>query len=98
MRSLAAHRQIAAMAQPAIALNFNQTANVHLDLFAEIALYAPFGLDLLAKLIHLFFGQILDLFGFVHFGLGTERASALLSNAIDRRQTDPQPLIDRQIY
>src|SRR5580700_6204082 len=86
------------MAQPAIALDFNQTANVHLDLFAEIALYPPFGFDLLAKLIHLFFGQILDLLGFIHFGLGAERAGALLANAVDRRQADPQALIDRQIY
>src|SRR5450432_597576 len=35
--SLAAHRQVAAMTQSAVALNFDQPANVHLGFFTEIA-------------------------------------------------------------
>src|SRR5690348_5077788 len=89
MRALSAYRQIAPMAKPSIALNLNQPANVHLDLFAEIALDAAFGFDLLTELVYLFFGKILDLLGLVHFGLGADRAGAWLSNAIDRGQTDP---------
>src|SRR5947209_791447 len=97
MRALAANRQIAAMTQPAITLDLNQPADIHLNLFAEIALYTAFGLDLLTKLIHLFFGQILHLFGFVHFGLGAERAGARLANPIDGGQTNPYSFVRRQI-
>jgi hypothetical protein len=97
MRALAAYRQITAMAQTAITLDLNQPADIHLNLFAEIALYTAFGLDLLTKLIHLFFSEIFHFFGFIHFGLGAERAGARLPNPIDRGQTDPQPLVGRQI-
>src|SRR5690242_11077189 len=65
MRALATYGQIAAMAQPPIALNLDQPANVHLDLLAEIAFHPSLRLDLLAKLIHFFFGQILYLLGFI---------------------------------
>src|SRR3954466_3912989 len=40
VRSLAVHRQIAAMAHPSIALRLDEPPDVHLDFFAEIALDA----------------------------------------------------------
>src|SRR5579872_908227 len=43
--ALAAHWKVPAMTQAAVALNFDQPPDVHLHLFAEIALHAPFRLD-----------------------------------------------------
>src|SRR5579862_6831526 len=42
VRALAANRQVAAMTNSAIRLNFNQAADVHLNLLAEIAFDAAF--------------------------------------------------------
>jgi len=41
----------------AIRLNFNQPADIHLDLLAEIAFHAAFLFDGLAKMIDFIFGQ-----------------------------------------
>src|SRR5260370_15818950 len=50
VRALPAHRQVPAVPDPAVGLNFNQPADVHLNLLAEIALHAasffPFLSDL----------------------------------------------------
>src|SRR5579863_6702647 len=62
VRALATNRQIAAMTNAAIRLNFDQAPNVHLDLFAEISFDAAFLLDLVTEPIDLVFGQIANLF------------------------------------
>ena len=69
VRALAVDRQIAPMAQSAVALNFNQPADIHLDLLAEIAFHSAFGLDGLTKLVNFFLGQVLDLLGFIDLAL-----------------------------
>src|SRR6202035_617810 len=56
MGALAVNRQVAPMTQSAVALDFDQSADIHLNLFAQIALHAALGLNLLAKLVDLFFG------------------------------------------
>src|SRR6185312_780486 len=45
VRALSVYRQVAAMAHPAIALNFDQPPDVHLDLLAEISFDAPLGFN-----------------------------------------------------
>src|SRR5713226_4344340 len=97
MRALAAHRKIPAVANPAIGLNFNQPADVHLDLLAEIAFHPAFLLDGLAKMIHFLFGQVADLLGMIHAGLCREFLRALLPDAVDRSQSNPQPFLNRKI-
>src|SRR5580692_1353528 len=98
VRALATHRQVAPVAQAAVALNFDQPANVHLDLLAEIAFDAALGFNGLAQLIDFFLGQVLDLLGFVHVRLGAERPRARLPDAVDRREADPDTLLQRKIY
>src|SRR4029077_19432564 len=98
VRALTANRQIAAMTNPAISLNFDQPANVHLDLFAEIAFDAAFLLDGLAKLVDFVFGKVADLFREIHANLLRQLLCAHLSDAIDRRQTDPKALVHRKIH
>src|SRR6266851_1070290 len=97
MRALPAHRQIPAVADTTIGLNFNQPADVHLDLLAEIAFHAAFLLDGLAQMIDFFFGQVADLLGMIHAGLCREFLRPLLPDAVDRSQSNPQPLLNRKI-
>src|ERR1700756_993667 len=61
VRALAADRKIPAVANTAIRLNFDQPADVHLDLFAEIAFHAAFLLDGLAEVIDFIFRQVANL-------------------------------------
>src|SRR6267143_376953 len=98
VRPLAAHRQVPAVPDPAIRLNFNQPADVHLDLLAEIAFHAAFLFDGLAKMIDFIFGQVPNLLGGINSGLGREPLCALLPNAVDRGQPDPKALLRRKIY
>src|SRR5271168_2483814 len=70
VRPLAAHRQVAAVADSAVGLNFDQPADVHLDLLAEIAFHAAFLLDGLAETVDFIFGQVADLFRVIDAGFG----------------------------
>ncbi len=72
MRALAVNRKIAAMTNSAIALNFNQPPDIHLNFFAKIAFDAAFGFDGLANVIELIFREIFNFFLLVNLGLGAE--------------------------
>src|ERR1700719_1795248 len=85
------------MTNAAIGLNFDQPADIHLDLLAEIAFDAAFLLDGLAKFVHFVFGKVADLFGEIHADLFRELLRAHLSDSIDRRQSDPKALIHWKI-
>src|SRR5712675_2139886 len=97
VRALAAHRKIPAVANAAIRLNFNQPADVHLDLFAEIAFYPAFLLDGLANVIDFLFGEVANLLGVIHASFRRQLFRALPPDAIDRGQANPQPLLNRKI-
>ena len=96
MRALSAHGKISPVPQTAIALNFDQPANIHLDLLAEIPFDAAFDFDCLTKTVYFFLGQVLDLFRVFHVRLGAQRQSARLSDSIDRRQADPIARLGRR--
>src|SRR5258708_2164410 len=81
----------------AIGLNFNQPANVHLDLLAEIAFHAAFLLDGLANVVDFLFGQVANLFRVIHSGFRGELLRALPPDAVDRGQPNPQPFLNRKI-
>src|SRR5260370_40897693 len=97
MRTLAAHRKIPAVANAAISLNFNQPADVHLDLFAEIAFHPAFLLDGLANVIDFLFGQIANLLGVIHAGFRRQLFRAFPPDAVDGGQANPQPLLNRKL-
>src|SRR5256886_5667977 len=96
--SLAAHRQVPAMPDPAVGLNFDQPADIHLNLLAEIAFHAAFLFDGLAEAIDFILRQVANLLGVIDIRLGRELLRALLPNAIDRGQPDPKALLHRKIY
>src|SRR5579875_2446655 len=56
--ALSAYRQIAAMAQAAIAANFDQPLDVHIDFAAQVALNFIFAINHLTQTVDLFFSQI----------------------------------------
>src|SRR5712672_1873607 len=97
MRTLAAHRKIPAMANAAIRLNSNQPADIHLDLFAEIAYHPAFLLDGLANVIDFLFGQVANFLGVIHTGFRRQLFRALPPDAVDGSQANPQPLLNRKI-
>src|SRR5262249_12257023 len=88
---------VAAMANSAIRLNFNQAADVHLNLLAEIAFDAAFLLDGLPDVIDFILRQVANLFRVIHAGFGGELFRTLLPDAIDRRQPNPEALLDGKI-
>src|SRR5437660_12707254 len=86
VRALAAHRQVPAVPNPAVGLNFDQPADVHLNLLTEIAFHAAFLLDGLAEVIDFIFRQVANFLGVIDICLGGKLLRALLTNAVDRRQ------------
>src|SRR5881394_1606558 len=98
VRALPANRKIAPVADAAVRLNFDQPANVHLDLLAEIAFDAAFFFNFLAKTVHFVFGQVANFLGGIDVRLFRELLSAHLSDSIDRSQSDPKALLRRKIY
>src|SRR5271168_4977283 len=95
---LAAHRQVTAVADSAVGLNFDQPADVHLDLLAEIAFHAAFLLDGLAEMVDFIFGQVADLFRVIDAGFSGEFFRAFLADAVNRGQTDPETFLHRKIH
>src|SRR4029077_12705259 len=98
VRPLSAHRQVAAVLNPAVGLDFDQPADVHLNLLAEIAFHAALFFDLLAEMVDFIFRQVANLLRVVDICLGGELFCALLPDAIDRGQPDPKALLRRKIY
>src|SRR5712691_7932418 len=98
MRSLAAHRQVPAVPDPAVGLNFDQPADVHLNLLAEIAFHAALLFDGLAEVIDFIFRKVANLLRVIDIRLTRELLRALLPDAIDGGQPDPKALLRRKIY
>src|SRR6266404_4758725 len=98
VRPLAAHRQVPAVPDPTVGLNFDQPADVHLNLLAEIAFHAAFLFDFLAKMVDFIFGQVANLLRVIDARLFRELLRAFLPDAIDRGQPDPKALLWRKVY
>src|SRR5882762_5915743 len=82
VRSLAAHRQVPAVPDPAVGLNFDQPADVHLNL--------------LAKMVDFIFRQVANLLRVIDARFFRELLRAFLPDAIDRGQPDPKALLRRK--
>src|SRR5260221_1887908 len=98
VRALPANRKIAPVADAAVRLNFDQPANVHLDLLAEIAFDAAFFFNFLAQTVHFVFGQVANFLVGIDVCFFRELLRAHLSDSIDRSQSDPKALLWRKIY
>src|SRR5262249_2787597 len=98
MRALAANRQVSAVPDPAIGLNFDQPADVHLDLFAEVTFDTALLLDHLTQMVHFVLGQVANLLRMIHIRFRRYFPGTLLANSIDGSQPDPERLLRRKIY
>src|SRR6476646_1766507 len=96
-RSLAANRQAAAMPNAAVAAEIHQPLDAHRHLAAQVAFDGELA-DVLAQLVHLRVGQVLDL-GAGHDARGdADRLGARTADAVDRRQSDLGMLMIRNVY
>jgi hypothetical protein len=94
---LTAHRKIAPMPDAAVGLHFDQAADVHLDLLAEIAFHAAFFFNFLAQTVGLVFRQVADLLLEVHVGLFRQTPGASAADAVDGGEAHPKALLRRKI-
>src|SRR3974390_2908129 len=85
------------MPAAAVALNIDEALDVHLDVFAEIALDVTLVLDHLADAVHLVLAQILDLLGGFNVRLLQDGERARIADAKDVCERDPSLLVTGQI-
>src|SRR6187402_2201449 len=96
--ALAAERQVAPMAQAAIAADFHQALDVERDLLAEVALDAAHFLDDPADVPDVVLGQVLDTDVGTDAGGRQNVVRALPPDAVNIGQSDFDALGARQIY
>jgi hypothetical protein len=95
--ALSVYRQSAAMTRSAIALDVNQTLDVHLSVLAQIALDVSFVLDHLADAVDLVLAQILYFLEGVNIRLRQDGERARISDAKDVCERDSCLLVAGQI-
>src|ERR1019366_5479455 len=98
MRPLAAHRQTAAMAHAAVAVDLHQTLDVESDVLAQIAFDLPLVGDDLADLAHVVLGEILDARVFIDRRLAENVERARTADAVDVREADFDPLVQWKVH
>src|SRR5688572_11908959 len=98
LRALAAHRQVLAVPDAAVAADLHQPLDVLADLLAQVALDAPFVLDHLADPARLVLGEVPHLGGRRHPRLGEDRLCARAPDAVDVRQPDPDLLVLGEVH
>src|SRR5512146_2983511 len=95
-RALAADRQSLAVAHAPVTAEVHQPLDAHRHLAAEVALDGELA-DVLAQLVHLRVGQVLDLRARRHAGGDADRLRARPADAVDRRQRDLGVLVVRNV-
>src|SRR5437764_8434355 len=95
-RALAAHRQSAAVADPAVAAEVHQAFDVHRHFAAQVAFDGEPG-DLRADRVDLRLGEILHLGGGVDTRGRAGGARARSAHAVDMREPDPHVLVHRDV-
>src|SRR6478735_9418259 len=96
-RALAAHGQSLAMTDAAIAAQVHQSLDAHRHLAAQIAFDGELA-DVLAQLVHLRIGEVLDLRVRRDACRHADRLRARTTDAVDRRQRDLRMLMVRNVY
>src|SRR5881296_4714840 len=97
VRPLAAHRQTAPVADPAIAPDVHESFHVHRHLAAQVTLDLELALDDVADAAHLVLGPRLDLLAGIHVGSQQHPARRRASDPVDVRDRDLAPLLPRQV-
>src|SRR5262249_19688817 len=98
VRALSAHREPAAVAHAAIAVDFHQPLDVEADVLAEIALHLPLIGDDLADLPHVILGEILDARVAVDARLAQDVVGPRAADAENVSESNFDSLVQGQIY
>src|SRR5262249_19688677 len=97
VRALAAHREVLAVPQAAIAPEVDEALDVLRRLAAQIALDLEVRVDLAADAIHLVVGQIVGLATRVDLGASADAERRGATDPVDVRERDLHALVARQI-
>src|SRR6266566_6678804 len=89
-RALAAHREVTAMAHTAIAANFNEPLDVHIDFATQVTFDLIFTIDELAQAVDLFFCQV------PHPGVRVNARA--LQDFTARSEADPKNVRQRNLH
>src|SRR5258706_1347398 len=95
-RALTAHGQAFLVAHAPVTTEVHEPLDVHRRLAAQVPLDGELG-NLLAQLVHLGVGKVLDLRGVLHPGRVADLARARTAHAEDRRQRDRRMLVIRNV-
>src|SRR5579864_7995247 len=97
MCALAPNRKVAAVAEPAIGADFDETLDVHRNFLTQIAYHQAFRLNDRADAVDLFFAQVLHLLHRIDLGLVAKATGTRMTDAVDIRQCDVDVLLARKI-
>src|SRR5437660_7605570 len=97
VRALAAHGQAPPVAQAAVAADVHQPLDVHLGALPEVALDLALTLDDLADAVELRLVQVAHAHVGADLRLLEDGVRARAPDSVDVRQSDLDPLVDRQV-
>src|SRR5439155_9312383 len=97
MRTLPAHRQVAAVAVPTIRADFDESLDVHRNFLAQVAFHHSLALDDLADAVDLVFREILHLLHGIDLRLVQNPGGSRVSNSVNVSQRDIHVLVTWKI-
>src|SRR5579872_2121326 len=98
MGALSANRQVAAMTEPAIGADFDETLDVHRNFLAQIAFDQTLGLDDRTDAVNFFFAEVLNLLHRFDLGFVENARRARMPDAINVGQRDVDVLLAGKIH
>src|SRR6056297_2139480 len=96
--ALAAHGQVAAMAQAAIAAEIHQPLDVHLHLAAQVTFDRQVGVDMFADRQNFGVGEFVDPAALVDAHGVADLAGGRLSDSVNIGQSDGHPFVGRDVH
>src|SRR5262245_46387514 len=93
LRPLSVHRKAAPVADPTVGADLRQPLDRLLPVAPQVALDLEVRVDVVAELRDLFVREVLDLRVRIEAELGGDLASGRLTDPVDVRQTDLEPLL-----
>src|SRR5262245_42933085 len=98
MRTLAAHRQTAAVAKPAIAADIHQPLDIHLHAFAQVAFDIALFIDDVADTVQFVFAQVANFRIDADLRFTQDRRSPRPADTVNIGKADLRSFMRRYIY
>jgi hypothetical protein len=97
MGALAANWKVAAMAVTAVRADFDETLDVHRNVFAEVAFDHAFGFDDLSDAVYFVFAEVLDFLHGLDIGLLQNLRGTRIADAVNVGERDIHMLVTRKV-